>query len=83
MHSKITKRNAVKAAVTVVANSLMCQAVEEVTETFTDSDTHYVSLGVGTAIYFGRYHDRLMSAIDRVADRRIARKAEKEATATA
>lgn len=83
-----TKRNAVKTVVAVTANALMCQATEEVLETVTGADensdtVHYTALGVGTALYFGRYHHSLMHAVDRVADWRVARKDEKNAEATA
>lgn len=86
LSTKITKRNAVKAAVTVAANALVCQAVEETIGAFSDADedtVHYIALGVGTGIYFGRWHDSLMRGIDRVADRRIARKEEKAAVSAA
>lgn len=82
-----TKRNAVKAIVTVVANASVCKAVEELmvfAGADEDSNTvHHVALGVGTTIYFGRYHANAMNAIDRIADWRIARKEEDSAVTSA
>jgi hypothetical protein len=88
MLSFATKRNAVKSFAAIAANSVTCQATEQVIVSVTDSDSdspavHFGALGLGSMIYYGLLHNHVMDAVDLVADWHIARKEEKTAEASA